>query len=156
MLSRRDLPVFAALTITAACRPQAVALSSADQQAVRATMDSVAQRFRRGDYRSTAALFATNAHVMPPNQPIVVGRENFLRWMSALPPISSFELTVEELDGQGDVAYVRARYTLTSTPPGAKAAVSETGKELDVLRRQPDGSWPIVAGIWNSDKPETH
>ncbi len=156
MLSRRALPVLAALAIGAACRPQTAALSSADQRAVRATMDSVAQRFRRADYRGAAALFATNARLMPPNQPIVMGREDILKWMSTLPPISSFELTVEELDGQGDLAYVRARYMITFTPSGAKSLVLETGKELDLLRRQPDGSWPIVATNWNSDKPLTH
>jgi uncharacterized protein (TIGR02246 family) len=154
MLSRRDLPVLAALTISAACRPQAVPISSADQQALRAATDSFAQRVRRADYRAAAALYATDAQFMPPNQRAVVGRDNILKWMNAFPPIKSFELVVDEVDGNGDVAYLRGRYMMTFSPPGAKSPVSDTGKYLVVHRRQADGSWPLVADIFNSNKAQ--
>ena len=157
MLSRRGLPVLAILAIIAGCRPQAGALSSADQQALRAVPDSYVQRVRRADWPGVAALFVTNAHMMPPNATAVVGRDAILKFYGALPfSFNSFELIVDEADGQGNVGYVRGHYMVTLTPTGAKKAVADTGKFLEARRRQRDGSWPIVVDIWNSDKPEMH
>lgn len=157
MLSRRDVPVLAALAISAACRPQAAAISTADQQALRALPDSYVQRVRRADWPGVAALYVTNAHMMPPNAAALVGRDAILKFYSALPfAFNSFQLIVDEADGHGDVGYVRGHYTVTYTPTGAKKAVSDTGKFLEARHRQPDGSWPIVVDIWNSDKPATH
>jgi ketosteroid isomerase-like protein len=148
--------LFGALAFSAGCRPQATTLSSADQQALRAAPDSYAQRIRLGDYAGVAALYAPNAQLLPPNAAAVAGRDAILKWYGALPiSFSSFEVTVDEAVGEGDLAYVRGHYMVTGTPHGAKAAFSDTGQFVEAHRRQPDGSWPIVADIWNSDKPQT-
>ena len=63
---------------------------------------------------------------------------------------------VDEVGGSGDVAYVRGHYAITVTPPGATRPVSDTGKYVTVSRRQPDGTWPILADMFNSDKPPAH
>ena len=145
------------LVLVAACHSPAPAgrLSKADEQALRATTDSFAQRVRRADWPGAAAVYAKDAHFMPPNQPAVVGRDAILAWMKVGLPISSFELTVDEVNGRGDVAYLRGRYIMTFTPAGVNAPRADTGKYLQVQLRQTDGSWAMLADIFNSDRPTT-
>ena len=88
---------------------------------------------------------------MPPNQHAVTEQANIEAWMKAFPPISAFDLRVVSVDGQEDVAYVTGKYIMTIAPPRAQP-MADTGKWLAVYRRQPDGSWPIVADIFNSDR----
>lgn len=152
----RRLATVGLLLCLPSCGPAPASFSAADEQAVRAVNDSFVRRLLRSDFANLAALYSPDAHFMPPNQPAVVGRDAFLKWSRAFPPISRFELLVEEVGGHGDVAYVRGRYTMAFTPPGAKQAIADTGKYLEVHRRQADGSWPMVADIFNSDKPAMH
>ena len=58
--------------------------------------------------------------------------------VSYLPP------DIESIDVDGDLAAVRLIWTATIT--GADGTVLETTREkgLDILRRQPDGSWRIT------------
>ena len=132
---------------------QAAPLSTADQAAVRASVDSFTARVTRADWPSAVALYSADVHFMPPNQPAVEGRDALLTWMKAFPPISSFALTVDDVSGEGSVAYVRGHYAMTFTPPGARAPVADAGKFLEVHRRAADGTWPNVADMFNSDKP---
>ncbi len=152
MRVRRILPLLW-LSVAAGCQQGAAPLSPADQQALRARSDSFVQRAVRKDFAGTAALFAPDGRFLPPNEPSVVGRDAILAWLNRYPPINAFTAVVDEVGGSGDVAYIRGHYAITVTPPGATRAVSDTGKYLTVNRRQPDGSWSIIADIFNSDKP---
>ena len=69
----------------------------------------------------------------------------------AIPPLEAFAFHLVDLDGDGDVAFMRARFSMTFTPPGATTPVSDSGKILVVLRKQADGAWLRVADAWNSD-----
>jgi len=152
MRVRRILPLLL-LSVAAGCQQGAAPVSPADQQALRASTDSFVQRTLRKDFAGTAALFATDGRMLPANEPAAVGREAILAWLNRYPPINAFSATVDEVGGAGDVAYVRGHYAITVTPPGAPRAVSDTGKWVTVNRRQPDGTWSVLADIFNSDKP---
>ena len=56
-----------------------------------------------------------------------------------------------DLQGDGEIAYMRAAWSISLTPPGTSQPVSDSGKILVVLRKQADGSWLRVADAWNSD-----
>ncbi len=157
MTVRRAFPLLciAVLAGVAGCQ-QAAPLSAADQAAVRASVDSFTQRVKRADWPGAVALYSADVHFMPPNQPAVEGRDALLTWMKAFPPLNSFALRVDEVSGEGSVAYVRGHYAMSFTPPGAKAPVADAGKFLEVHRRAADGTWPNVADMFNSDKPVPH
>ncbi len=142
----------ATLAAALACRSASppAGLSDADRTALRAATDTFVQRVRRADWPAAAKLYSATAVLMPPQQRAVSGQANIEAWMKAFPPISAFDLRVVSVDGGGDVAYVAGMYMMTIAPPGAKP-VPDTGKWLVVYRRQPDGSWPVVADIFNSD-----
>ena len=150
----RSSPTLIPITMLAAalaCRPAPPAgLSDADRTALRAATDSFVQRVRRADWPAAAKLFGQTAVFMPTQQHAVTGQANIQAWMKAFPPISAFDVKVVSVDGGGDIAYMAGIYIMTITPPGGKPIV-DTGKYLTVSRRQPDGSWPIVADIFNSD-----
>jgi len=150
----RSSPTLIPITMLAAalaCRPAPPAgLSDADRTALRAAADTFAQRVRRADWPAAAKLYGGTAVLMPPAQHAVTGQANIEAWMKAFPPISAFDVKVVSVDGGEDIAYIAGIYIMTITPPGGKPIV-DTGKYLTVSRRQPDGSWPIVADIFNSD-----
>ena len=74
------------------------------------------------------------------------------KWMASFPPMSDFKLDIVEMDGRGDLAYIRGNYSLKMTPPGA-ASTADRGKFIEIWRKQPDGSWKIKCDIFNSDLP---
>ncbi len=109
-----------------------------------------------GNLDSVAVLYAEDGSLLPPNEPVVTGREAIRKsWGRFLDAYTvRFELGTDELEGRGDLAYVRRHYTLTASPKlkGA-AAISDQGKFVEVLRRQADGKWRFVIDIYNSDLP---
>lgn len=151
MPSLHTRTVIATLAAALACRPAPPAgLSDADRTALRAATDTFMQRVRRADWPAAAKMFGQAAVFMPPQQRAVTGQANIEAWMKAFPPITAFDVKLVSIDGGGDIAYLAGKYMMTIAPPGARP-VPDTGKWLVVYRRQPDGSWPIVADIFNSD-----
>ena len=105
------------------------------------------------DFETLMTLYTDDAIVLPPNGPKVQGREAVLDWMKALPPITSANLTVEEIDGYGNLAFVRGAYFMTITPEGAPGPIQDRGKFIEIRRKQADGSWLMARDIFNSDMP---
>lgn len=73
--------------------------------------------------------------------------------MTSFPPIGEFRLTAEEVDGRGDIAFVSGTYAMTLTPPGASEPIKDTGKYVEIRRKQTDGRGLIAVDIFNSDLP---
>jgi ketosteroid isomerase-like protein len=132
---------------------QSAKLPDKDVAAIRAQTADFAKGVNAGNFASVAGLYADTATFMPPNEPLVTGRAAIEAWMKGLPPVKDFLLQIVEVDGQGDIAFCRGTYSMTLTPPGAPAPVKDTGKYVEVRRRQKDGSWKIAADIFNSDLP---
>jgi uncharacterized protein (TIGR02246 family) len=131
-------------------------LSAADQAAIRATDTAFATAAGAGDAASVAAIYLPDARLMPPNAPTIQGRDAIQQfWGGFLGTYAlKIEVTAEEVEGRGDLAYARGRYVLDATPkvkgPGP---LHEVGKFLEILRRQPDGSWRYVVDMYSSDAP---
>ena len=65
------------------------------------------------------------------------------------------ELTVSQDESQAadGWAFGQGTYQLKLTPKGRGKEIEDAGKWLNLIQRQPDGSWKIARHIWNSDKP---
>ncbi len=137
--------------LAAGCAQQAGPLSDADVTALRADIDRFVKLANASDWAGAAALYAENATIMPPNQAAVQGRAKIQAWMVAFPKMQNFTAQVQDVGGQGDVAYVRGTYSMTLAPQGSMPAMKDSGKWVEVLRKQPNGSWLVVADIFNSD-----
>jgi uncharacterized protein (TIGR02246 family) len=150
------LAALALALASVACQPPAqetAGRSEEDVTAIRASTESFAEAIRAGDWAGVAALYTEDAVFMPPNEPAVQGRAAIEAWMGAFPPLTEFSPAVVDIDGRGDLAYVRGTISMTIVPEGTPEPIRETAKYVEIRRRQPDGTWLIAVDIFNSDLP---
>ena len=145
--------IFAGLIVLfAACKVAPPDLSEADRTAIRAATDSFVANQRARRDSATAQMYTENASLMPPNAGIVEGRAAIRAWLAAFPAMSGFTLTPIEMEGRGDLAYVRGTYSFTLVGPDGHQIGEDRGKFVEV-RRKVEGKWLVVADIYNSDLP---
>jgi uncharacterized protein (TIGR02246 family) len=146
----------------AACQPapqKEVAPAPPTQAEIEAAIGKVREAYvaaeNAGDAAALTALFTSDAVLMPPNAPAASGKEAIQSFLQSQNDAFSFELAVTQAEvvASGDWAYTHGTYTLEATPKPKGKAVEDSGKYLNVLAHQPDGSWKIARQIWNSDNP---
>ena len=149
---RYALPTLAVLACAlTACKPQPI--SPADEQAIKDFDAAYAAALSAGNLDAVMAMYASDASVMPPGMPIANGtgaiRQSMSGMMAALK--MSLHLTPTRVSGQGDLAYVVGSYHASETMKDSTQASPppEDGKYVEVLARQADKSWRLVADIWN-------
>jgi ketosteroid isomerase-like protein len=100
-------------------------------------------------------MYLPDAHLMPPNAPTIQGRDAVQKFWGGLMGAYQlkFGVTADEVEGRGDLAYARGHYTLDGTPKAKGDPIHDEGKFLEVLRRQPDGSWRYAVDMYSSDLP---
>ena len=157
--------------LAAACQPRAktetamvaagsdaaaASLSDADKASVRAVDEQWARAAKAGDGQAIAALYTTDAVLLPPGEPIVKGEAAKKYWVDFGNEYAGpTELNTMTVEGGGDVATAIGTYKMALTPKkaGAKPLPIDEGKYIEVLKRQDDGSWKIAYDIWNQDPP---
>ena len=103
--------IVAALLVAVGCaRGGPAPLSDADKSAIRANDQKFAQGVMAKDWAAVAAMYTTDASFMPPNDTLVKGREAIQAWMTGFPPVSAFTLEPQEVEGVGDLSYVRGTW----------------------------------------------
>ena len=157
-----------AVVLASACRPAphearpggadaaAAPLSAADQAAIRATDTAFVTGADAGDAAGLAALYLADASLMPPNAATIRGRDGIQKFWGAFADAYRIRITVtaDEVEGHGDLAYARGHYTLDLTPKAKGGAPEhDEGKYLEILRRQPDGTWRYAVDMYSSDLP---
>ena len=154
MRSRVTLPVLMALAVTiTACQGGTSMLSEEDVAGIREVQDAWLFHVRQADWVSLMVVYTEDAIVMPANGPAIEGRQAIQEFMQAFPTITEVDLTIEEIDGRGDLAFVRGTYTMTLEPEGAPEPIQDRGKYIEIRRRQADGAWLLAVDIFNSDLP---
>ena len=127
---------------------------------VRAANAAINKKFmedvNRGNAAAGAAAYTDDAILMPPNNSPVRGKqaiEKYLAEIGSQLQASNFQLSILEIDVQGDTTIVRGTYSSSFTVPGTDAPMEDRGKTLNVWKRQADGSWKLHRDIWNSNMP---
>jgi ketosteroid isomerase-like protein len=133
-----------------ACQPAAPTFTDADRQAIQAASDQFVQYVLAKNWDAQSQLYTEDAVVMPANHAPVVGRAAIRDFMATFPPVTALALTNEEIDGGGDVAYVRGRYVMTLA---IEDTPTDTGKYVEIRRRQPDGTWKFAVDMFSSNIP---
>jgi uncharacterized protein (TIGR02246 family) len=172
MLHSARFGLAALLVLGAACQPApktetgmakagsdvaaAAGLSDEDKAGIRAVDAKWAQAAKAGDGQGIAALYVSDAILLPPGEPMVKGEAAKKYWVDFANGFSGpTELNTMAVEGGGDVATAIGTYTMTLTPrkTGAKPLPTEEGKYLEVLKRQDDGSWKIIYDMWSPNAP---
>ena len=142
--------------LTSSCKtPGPAGLSDQDRAAILKVSEDGIKLFNAPDRDFEAAVkffYTEDALTLSPNEPAVQGRASQIAWYKAYPP---FELAekILELDGRGDLAYARITYSLKVKMPGAEEPVVDTGKGMEIWKKQKDGSWKVYCDVFNSDLP---
>jgi uncharacterized protein (TIGR02246 family) len=143
-----------AALLALACQPATPAappFTDADRQAIEAQRTAWSNAANANDWAAVAALYTEDATALPPNAPVTTGRAAIQQMLSAFPPVGEVKLTAGEVVGASDHAVVRGVYSMTVMLPGSTVAIADTGKFVELWRKQADGKWLLSWDIWNSD-----
>jgi uncharacterized protein (TIGR02246 family) len=143
--------------LTVACQPAAPPdTRAADAEAIRSAATGFTQGADAKDIESWLSLYAEDASIFPPNAPLATGKEGI---RSALAPLFSnpgFSLSLNaiklEVARAGDLAYRTGTYEMTLNDAAGKPQ-TDKGKWVEVWKKQSDGTWKVVADIFNSNLP---
>jgi uncharacterized protein (TIGR02246 family) len=141
----------------AAAKAPPSALGSPDSDAIRAVHQEYRDAWLAGDATRVMATLTPDAVLLPSGLAPIEGEQAIRRfWWPGGPPttIEAFEVTVDEVAGQGDIACARGWDHLRFRT-GAEPAVSQHSTYLDVVRRGADGRWRISRRMWSDlrEKP---
>lgn len=127
-------------------------------------VDAIYELFRKrvaagnsGNVAAWVGLFTNDAVIMPANGPTITGKQAIREWEQKFADAFTAhgEISPTEIVTSGDWAFVRTKTTATITSRDGKPPIQIDGKELCILRRQPDGMWKIARLIGNSNAPPT-
>ena len=103
------------------------------------------------DMDAIAALLASDVMALPPDSPVVTGREAVKQlWASAIREhgMTGVAITTETLDVVGDVATEVGHATMTLAPAGSQR--EEARIKYLVVWKKLGGAWLLHRDIWNS------
>src|SRR5271165_7191349 len=104
-----------------------------------------------GNVDAIAALLAPDVVALPPDGPVVPGRDAVSQlWASAISEhgMTSCRITTDTLDVVGDLASDVGHATMTMAPPGGNSETARI-KYLVVWKRL-NGKWLLHRDIWNA------
>ena len=107
------------------------------------------------DFEAMAGMLDDSIVLMAPNQADVVGKSQVREWQKAWEALTfkNYAQTVESIAGCGDLAYVKMSYSVSIAPLGAADLISDSGREIHILRKRSDGAWVITHDFFSSDRP---
>jgi uncharacterized protein (TIGR02246 family) len=116
-----------------------------DEQAIRALHSTWIDAVNAGDLVRLLAVMAGDAVFLSPGQ-APLGRDGFSPRFSAAHQQSRIDCVseLEEVVVVGEVAYTRARDSLSVTPRAGGEAMQLAGHRITVYRKQPDGRWVLA------------
>ena len=141
-----------------------VSMTSCKQETVqapqKATVEELGQMNRdfakallAGDAQAAANLYDENASLLPPNEPIVTGRENIKAyWQGAIDAgIVGVSVKTISADSDGDLGYEIGAYELKLKTENDSIVV-DTGKYTEILHRNSEGQWISLYGMWSNNE----
>lgn len=111
--------------------------------------DAIRIQLNIRDSAALAAIYAPDGSIMPPNAPIVSGREaieNF--WIEFLASGNIVGVKDSEVRANGDLGYRVGTYTIASP----HNQLIDRGKFVEVWHHSETG-WQLMYDIFNSDRP---
>ena len=128
-------------------------LPAADIEAIRGMRAAHEAELLAADWEVMIASYSPDVVLMPPNRAEIVGHQALLEYVETFPRVAEVELIFDEVDGCGDHAYVRGRYSMAIQPPESAVLVRDTGRWIWILQKNPEGRWIVTLDISNSALP---
>lgn len=155
---RRIAPLLSiALLSGAGCAAPAAIDLEAEREALMEADRAWYQSYANSDepLAATMAGMSDDIAVLAPDMPIVQGHEAVRAMWAELEATPGFSLTwtplAADVGGGGDLGYTRGSYEMSMAGPDGPMTI--VGKYISVWRKQADGSWLVVADMFNADSP---
>jgi len=149
---RRGLLVVFVAIMSAGCSGNSgPRFDKTDVDNINRLIDDLKTAFNAKDSAKAAALYSTTGVVMPPNKPIMRGRQFVEQYYKDRfsEGASDLELTAVDVSGQGTLAYANGDYRLNLVSDG-KPRRRDRGKFLWIFRES-NNQWLIEYVIFSSD-----
>jgi len=121
--------------------------SRTDADAIRKNTTDFIAAFNAKDIDKVVASYGENSVLMPPNKPILRGRDVLKSYYAEQINRGTLAMEIEEVQGHGPLAYEFGTYSMTLTDGN-----HDRGKYLRVVRLM-NGVWVTEKSIWSSDLP---
>ncbi len=141
------------LLLSACATPPPKADLKAEEDAIRTLDVAWAKSANARDLDATVSYYSDDALLLPPNAPIAKDKASIRAgWASLLVPeiTLTWKDTKIEVAQSVELAYLVGAYDMTIKD--AKGGESkDTGKLLEIWKKQSDGKWKVVVDTFNSD-----
>lgn len=145
--------------LSGACRgpSQTEATGPADRAAILAVDSAFVKAMNADDIDAVVRTYDKDAWLLPPNALPVRNREGIRGFWGGFLRSYDVHLTVgtDRHEIRGDRAYVVGHYRMETTPKSSEVPPlpPENGKFLEVLKRQPDGTWSYLVDMYSANAP---
>jgi uncharacterized protein (TIGR02246 family) len=157
MRSALSLLLITSAFLTTSCAPSApVDSRAADALTIQALDEQWSATAARNDLTGTVAFYADDAVLLPPNAPIATDRKSIRESWEALlgqNTAVSWKVSKAEVAKSGELGYLYGTYELSIKDPKGGPPVTDTGKLVEIWKKQADGKWRCVVDTYNSDLP---
>ncbi len=106
------------------------------------------------DAVAAANLYDENASILPPNEPMVTGRENIKKYMQGFLDAGFVEGSASTIaaESDGDLGYETGTFIIKMK--GADGTITEEiVKYIELLKRNNEGKWMSIYGMWSPNEP---
>ena len=135
------------------------ALSDEDVAAIKAVNHAFVQAALEGGLEATTEFYTEDTIMVTWGWTMIQGREALKEERKALSKasatVTAFNQTIVKIDGRDNLAFVLGTVSITMSAEGLPEPMQVTGKFLQILRKQEDGSWLIAIDIRISDRPSS-
>jgi len=123
-----------------------------DQAAIREKSGDYVKAFNAKDVPQLLAVNTENLTFMPPNEPVLRGKDPVKTFYDNLfkSGATNLKLDVQEVSGHGPLAYQSGSYEMDIK--ASNGADHDRGKYLFVARKM-NNTWRYEYMVWNSDLP---
>lgn len=130
-------------------------VSQDDIEIIRKREDEFLAAHSFNDGAKLAEFYTDDALLIPPNEPIVRGKQAIAEWYQREfekdPPIENPTVILEGIEVSGNLAFMRGVFTLKFKTDGGTRV--ENLRFICICRKRPDGSWFFYRDIWNTYAP---
>jgi len=147
------LAAVVAVQLCAACSGQSgPRFDKADVDNITKLIENLRVAFNAKDAAKAATLYSTTGVVMPPNKPVMRGRQFVEQYYKDrfAEGAGNLELKAGDVSGQGTLAYASGDFRLNLVPADGKPPRRDRGKFLWVFRES-NNQWLIEYVIFSSD-----
>lgn len=145
---------FLLVILTVACDSSSKGDDADEVSAIKAMSAARAKAFNEGKAADIAIHFTEDGVLMAPGAPATSGRAAVQAYYQSIfdQYVTDLESGYEEVKVSGDMAYGRGFAKVKLVPHAGGDTLVSSAKYINILERQPDGTWLTTHDIWNGNE----